>query len=122
MVQQTFMSLFTSSFSFSSTSQTLLQSILDNQLYSDILSQYTIHDRTQLLDLSDPSVLTWAWLQVLPSLQLELVIYPAELIVALCLLLRIPVFLEADSSSCSLLIGSGSPYWLQPWTLVHWTS
>ena len=45
MAQHTFISLFTSSsFVFSSTSQTILQSTLDDQIYSNILSQYDIHD------------------------------------------------------------------------------
>ena len=102
MAQHTFISLFTSSsFVFSSISQTILQSTLDDQIYSDILSQYDICDRARLLVLSDPSGLACAWLQVLPSPQLGLAIPPAEFVVALHLWLGIPVFSEMDPSACS---------------------
>ena len=45
MAQQTFIRLFASSSVFISTSQTILQSTLDDQIYSNILSQYSVRDR-----------------------------------------------------------------------------
>ena len=83
MVQQSFISLFTSSFPFASTSQTTLQSAIDDQTYSNILSQYSIRDRVHLLALSDSSGLACAWLRALPSPQLGLALLPAEFVVAL---------------------------------------
>ena len=101
MAQQTFINLFTSSFPFASTSQTTLQSAIDDQTYSNILSQYSIRDRVRLLALSDSSGLACAWSWALPSPQLGLALPPAEFVVALHLWLGIPVFSEADPALCS---------------------
>ena len=101
MAQQTLINLFTSSFPFASTSQTTLQSAIDDQTYSNILSQYSIHNRVRLLALSDSSGLACTWLRALPFPQLGLALPPAEFVVALRLWLGIPVFSEADPALCS---------------------
>ena len=51
MAQQTLINLFTSSssFPFTSTSQTVMQSTIDDRIYSDLQSQYSIRDRARLL-------------------------------------------------------------------------
>ena len=89
------------SFPFSSTSQTTLQSAIDDQTYSNILSQYSIRDRACLLALSDSSGLACTWLWALPSPQLGPALPPAEFVVALRLWLGIPVFSEAGPALCS---------------------
>ena len=101
LARQTFINLFTSYFSFASTSQTTLQSAIDDQTYSNILSQYSIHDWARLLALSDSSGLAYALLRALPSPQLGVALPPAEFVMALCLWLGIPVFPEADPAVCS---------------------
>ena len=101
LAQQSFSQQVTSSVDFLSISQTLLQSTLDDHIYSNILSRCSIRDRARLLAISDPSGLSCAWLQVLPAPQLGLAIPPAEFVVALRLWLGIPVFSRADSFSCS---------------------
>ena len=82
LAQQSFSQLFTS-FDFLSISQTLLQSTLDDHIYSDILSRCSICDWSCLLAISDPSRFSCAWLQVLSAPQLGLAIPPAEFVVAL---------------------------------------
>ena len=94
------LSIFTA-FAFSSTTQTVLQSTLDDLTYSNILSQCSIHGQACLLALLDHFGYACAWFQVLPSPQLGLTIPPAEFIVALCLWLGIPVFSETAPSSCN---------------------
>ena len=101
LAQRTFINLFTSSFPFASTSQTTLQSAIDDQTYSNILSQCNIRDQARLLTLSDSSGLVCAWLRALPSPQLGLALPPAEFVVALRLWLGIPIFPEADPALCS---------------------
>ena len=97
LAQQSFSQLFTSpSFDFLSISQTLLQSTLDDHIYSNILSCCSIHNRACLLAISDSSGFFCAWLQILPAPQLGLAIPPAEFIVALRLWLGIPVFSRVD--------------------------
>ena len=83
LAQQTFINLFTSSFPLASTSQTTLQSVIDDQpaTPTDIVSQYSIRDWARLLALSDSSGLAYAWLQALPSPQLGLALPPAEFVV-----------------------------------------
>ena len=108
MAQQTFINLFTSSssFPFTSTSQTVMQSTIDDRIYSDLHSQYSIRDRARLLAVSDTSGFAYAWLRALPSPKLGLALPPAEFVVALRLWLGIPVFPEADLTlwSCHQLI------------------
>ena len=101
MSQKTFVTLFRPSFPFASTSQTTLQSVIDDQTYANVLSQYSIRDRTRLLALSDSSGLACAWLRALPSPKLGLALSPAEFVVAVRIWLGIPVFSEADSVLCS---------------------
>ena len=83
LAQQTFINLSTSSFPLASTSQTTLQSVIDDQpaTPTDIVSQYSIRDWARLLALSDSSGLAYAWLQALPSPQLGLALPPAEFVV-----------------------------------------
>ena len=101
MAQKTFVTLFRSSCPFASTSQTTLQSVIDDQTYANVLSQYSIRDWAHLLALSDSSRLACAWLRALPSPKLGLTLSPAEFVVAVRLWLGIPVFSEADSVLCS---------------------
>ena len=103
MAQQTFINLFTSSssFPFTSTSQIVMQSTIDDRIYSDFNSQYSIRDGARLLAVLDTSGFACAWLQALPSPKLGLTLPPAEFVVALRLWLGIPVLPEEDPTLCS---------------------
>ena len=85
--QRSFLQLSTSiAFAISSTTQTILLSTLDGLTYSNILSQYSIHDRACLLAYACDR------LQVLSSSPLGLAIPPVELAMALHIWLGIPVY------------------------------
>ena len=79
LAQQSFSQWVTSSVDFFSISQTLLQSTLDDHIYSNILSRCSIRDWARLLAISDPSglsvpgyrfclPLSLGWQSLLPNL------------------------------------------------------
>ena len=85
-------------------SQTDLQTILDDSLFKQLVSSSTIRDQARLHALSHSSGTSSGWLKALPQPALGLAIPPHDFIIALRLWLGIPLFPSLPLCTCLSVI------------------